>query len=296
MRLGIIVPALVTELPLLRDCLRNLGVALAPLRPDVTPRIVVILQGEGTLDDLEDVEGVELIKVAACGVSQARNRGLAHLEAGCDRLMFVDVSVRPSHSFFAAALTALERVALVSAPVGFAAASGGAASPANLSAYGQISAGRLIYRGFIWSTLFRTDLVAGLRFDEHIGPGTNAEIQAGEDGRFLYSVLRRAGLHQAGWLPDAPVHRLPRPDLPAKIARYAYGQGVMLGQLLSAPGWTLADRAYLSMRATLFIANSLRQLAGDAATARRRLRGLRDGMIAGTQGTRHAGGDIPALD
>lgn len=280
MRIGFIVPALTREAGLLRDCVANIA-SVIEMMPDTIALIVIGLQGEGDVPALPPLPGnveTALLLLDGSGAGMARNRGLAYLEGRVDAVMFTDVSVRPGGFFLAAALPLLEQVPIVSAPVAFAATLPVPAEPATTS---LIAFRRLVFRGFVWSTLFRVDAIRGLRFVEEMGPGTASPHQAGEDSRFLMAVWRRSGLRLAGWLPDRPVARLPRTDLPEKQARYARGQGWLIGRYPLLPGLTLADRLYFLFRALLFLANSFRFLLRPASRAlgTARLAALWDGVF-----------------
>jgi hypothetical protein len=277
---GFVVPALVQELSLLKGCLDNLLLACKQV-PLIEPKIAVALQGK--LDIIPDWlignPAIDLQLLPSKGVSHARNMALARLENNTDLLMFVDVSVRPSSFFLKSALKALSVAPVVSAPVCFGDSDG--TLSASGTAVTRIPAVKVAFRGFIWSTAFRTNSIAGLRFNEAIGPGTASPHQAGEDGRFLYLVIMRHKLRKIMWLPDAPVRRLPRPDLKEKIRRYAYGQGVLLGQHLCARGWSVLDRFYFSWRIGLFFLNSIRMFfnsSDDRVISKLRLAGLMAGF------------------
>jgi hypothetical protein len=280
MMFGFVVPALVQELSLLKECVDNIRSASRTL-PSISPRIAVVLQGE--LDEVPEWLAtdpvIDLQLLPSKGVSYARNVGLARLENCSDLLMFVDVSVRPSADFLRGAVLALSTASVVSAPVAFDDQNTVLSGDATLVT--RISAARIAFRAFIWSTAFRTSAIAGLRFDETIGPGTMSPHQAGEDGRFLHLAIMRHKLKEVHWLPYAPVRRLPRPDLKEKIKRYAYGQGALLGQQVCAPGWSFVDRVYFIWRVALFFANTARIffLSPDGrAISRGRLSGLLSGM------------------
>ncbi|MDG5496504.1 hypothetical protein [Niveispirillum sp. BGYR6] len=255
---GFIIPALVEELSLLEGCINNLHTICDSI-PDIQPVFAVILQGrldtapEWLLGD----PSVDLQILPNRGVSNARNQGLMRLENTTDFLMFVDVSVRPGSDFIRGALQALRTELVVSAPVSFDDHISTSPSVRNVTVR-QISAVRVVFRAFIWSTAFRTTAITGLRFDPSIGPGTSSPHQSGEDGRFLYLVKMRHHLKNVSWLNNISVVRPSRPDLQNKITRYAHGQGVLLGQQLRAPGWSILDRLYLLMRVFLFIANSFK--------------------------------------
>jgi hypothetical protein len=280
---GFVVPALVQELSLLRECIDNLHSACKAI-PSTSPRIVVLLQGalETIPDWLLNDPVIDLQLLPSKGVSHARNLGLARLETSSERLMFVDVSVRPSSDFLRGALLALSNAPIVSAPICFG--DHDASHSADVIAVTQVSAVKVAFRAFIWSTAFRTDAIVGLRFDESIGPGTDSPHQAGEDGRFLYLVIMRNKLKKIQWLAHCPVRRLPRPDLSEKIKRYAHGQGFLLGQQIRAEGWSVKDRIYLLWRALLFFANSIRMFLGssnDRLVSKIRLFALLAGVKSG---------------
>jgi hypothetical protein len=296
MKIGFVIPSLEREGSLLLGCLQAIEAAVVQT-PGAGAALCVIWQGtaEALVPIQAAVQGalhpIHFIIMHERGVSQARNRGLCWLEAeGVDALMFVDVSVRPEAGFLRAAWAALASGhAAVSAPIGFTAQVphgrlGARGEVAVSSGLGFISAARLIIRGFIWSCLFQAAPLRGLRFDEKIGPGTTSLRQAGEDADFLYRFMVGQGVQRMAFLKGVSVHRLPRPDIAAKIKHYAYGQGFQIGfyahQAFSGAGlWSAMNRAIFLGWAVLFIANSMRLSfkAGGGPLCRARLRGVSEG-------------------
>lgn len=274
-RVGFIVPAVEGEGDLLADCIGNLLTELS-LLPHLSGLIVVCWQSAGGVAPvLTDDPRLQLLMLGRIGASAARNRGLDALQGRVDALMFTDVSVRPEAAFLAAAVAALRDAAMVSAPVCFA------CDPVT-GGHDQISpmrAGFVVFRGFIWSSLFRADALTGLRFDETIGPGTTSVHQSGEDARLLHRIVTRLGLTRIPYLPGRPVRRLPRPDLAAKEWRYALGQGYLVGQYLRYP--TSDDRPYFLFRAMLFLGRSVLLLLrgrDGRALGRRRIGAFLSGL------------------
>lgn len=266
-RVGFVVPAVEGEGGLLADCVGNLLAEVA-LLPRLSARIVVCWQSTGGVAPvLPDDPRILLLMLDRIGASAARNRGLDVLQGQVDAVMFADVSVRPDAGFLAAAIAVLDDAPMVSAPVCFEAAPMTGGSDQLTS----VRAGFVVFRGFIWSSLFRADSLTGLRFDEAIGPGTASAHQSGEDARLLHQIVSRRGLTRIPYLPERPVRRLPRPDLAAKEWRYALGQGYLVGQYLRYP--TSDDRPYFLFRAVLFLGRSvlllLRGSAGRALGCRR---------------------------
>lgn len=251
-RLGLVVPAVIGEAELLADCLNNL-VSLADAVPLIGASIVVAWQSDdGTLPSGMPVDGrIFWLSLPRVGVAAARNAALDYFAGQMDALMFVDVSVRPDPGFLRAALPLLTVAPLVSAPVAFS----DMPSTVPDGRPGTVSAAFLVFRGFIWSTLFRSDTIGSYRFDVGMGPGTLSRHQAGEDARLLYRVVARLRLTAVPFLPSCPVRRLPRPDLAEKQWRYAYGQGYLVGQYLRYP--TSDGRGYFLWRALLFAGRSL---------------------------------------
>lgn len=248
--IGFIVPAIDGEEALLTDCVANL-LAQADRLPDIQARIVVCWQtADGARPMLPGDGRVSLLVLGRVGASAARNRGLESIENEVDGVMFVDVSVRPDAAFLASGWKALATSPMVSAPVRFGVPATAEHSPRTT----RVWASFVVFRGFIWSSLFRADAVRGIRFAEDIGPGTVSAHQAGEDARFLYRVVTGLGLDRISYLADRPVHRLPRPDLGAKEWRYAFGQGYLVGQYLRYP--TSDGRYYYLWRALLFLGRS----------------------------------------
>lgn len=250
-RIGIIVPAVEGEGALLADCVANL-LRQADLLPDLSVRIAICWQSaDGAVPALPDDTRLLLLSLGRIGASAARNRGLEVLGDSVDALMFVDVSVRPDAGFLAAAWSGLRDAPMISAPVCFEAdPMVGGTDEARM-----VPAGFVVFRGFIWSSLFRATALAAHRFDEMIGPGTSSPHQSGEDARLLYRIVTALGLAQVPYLPGRPVRRLPRPDLAAKERRYAFGQGYLVGQYLRYP--TPDGRAYFLWRAVLFLGRSI---------------------------------------
>lgn len=250
-RIGFIVPAVEGEGDLLADCVANL-LQLADCRPDLSVRIAVCWQSaDGIVPSLPDDARILLLTLGRIGASAARNRGLESLGGSVDALMFVDVCVRPDAGFLAAAWRNLHHAPMVSAPICFEAdpITGGSDDMR------MIAASFVVFRGFIWSSLFRTETLADLRFEETIGPGTSSPHQSGEDARLLHRIVMELGLTQIPYLPRRPVRRLPRPDLAVKERRYAFGQGYLVGQYLRYP--TPDGRAYFLWRAALFLGRSV---------------------------------------
>lgn len=254
-RLGFIVPAVVGEAELLAVCLRNL-LSLSDLVPNIRARIIVAWQSDdGVLPFGMPVDGrIVWLNLPRVGVAAARNAALDRLAGQVDALMFVDVSVRPDPGFLRAALPILSDAPVVSAPVAFSDTPLSAADGRQT----MVSAAFLVFRGFIWSTLFRFDAIGSHRFDIGMGPGTDSRHQAGEDARLLYRVIAGMRLTAVPFLPSNPVRRLPRPDLAEKQRRYAYGQGYLVGQYLRYP--TSDGRGYFLWRALLFAGRSLLML------------------------------------
>lgn len=274
-RVGFIVPAVEGEGDLLVDCVRNLLTELS-LLSHLSGLIVVCWQSaEDVAPLLPDDPRIRLLMLDRIGASAARNRGLDTVQDLVDAVMFTDVSVRPDAGFLAAAVAALREAPMVSAPVCFASGpvSGGSDQlhPAR--------AGFVVFRGFIWSSLFRAEALTGLRFDETIGPGTPSAHQSGEDARLLHRIVSRLGLTRIPYLSGRPVRRLPRPDLAAKEWRYALGQGYLVGQYLRYP--TSDDRPYFLFRAVLFLGRSVLLLLrgrDERALGRRRIGAFLSGL------------------
>lgn len=262
MKVGFIVPSLVGEAGSLLVCVANLLTEAAAVA-ELEPTIIVCVQGDGPLPNLP-ISGsnaaVILLRMPALGVSAARNKALSLIEDVVDAIMFVDVNVRPGRHFLTAALAILLHESVVSGPVAFMASQQSEGS----DRVERIAFRQLVFRGFVWSTLFRAEMVRGLRFNETIGPGTLSHHQAGEDSRFLFEAWKRSGLHWASWLPTKPVARLPRSDLPEKIQRYAWGQGWLVGNYMLHSYTSWLDRPYFCFRALLFLANSVRMLGAGA--------------------------------
>lgn len=253
-RIGFIVPAVEGEGALLADCVANL-LRQADLLPDLSVQIAVCWQSaDGAVPALPDDPRLVLLSLGRVGASAARNRGLDTLSDSVDALMFVDVSVRPDAGFLAAAWSGLRDAPMISAPICFE------ADPISSGADGlrMVPAGFVVFRGFIWSSLFRSAILAAHRFDETIGPGTSSPHQSGEDARLLHRIVTALGLAQIPYLPGRPVRRLPRPDLALKERRYAFGQGYLVGQYLRYP--TPDGRAYFLWRAVLFLGRSVTML------------------------------------
>jgi hypothetical protein len=250
-RIGFIVPAVEGEGDLLAECVANL-LRQADRLPDLSVRIAVCWQSaDGTVPNLPDDPRILLLTLGRIGASAARNRGLESLGDSVDALMFVDVCVRPDAGFLAAAWRNLRHAPMVSAPICFEAdpITGGTDDVR------MVAASFVVFRGFIWSSLFRTETLAGLRFEETIGPGTPSPHQSGEDARLLHRIVTGLDLTQMPYLPGRPVRRLPRPDLAIKERRYAFGQGYLVGQYLRYP--TPDGRAYFLWRAVLFLGRSV---------------------------------------
>lgn len=250
-RLGFIVPAVEGEGHLLADCVANL-LRQSESLPALSVRIAVCWQSaDGIVPTLPDDTRILLLTLGRIGASAARNRGLESLGDSVDALMFVDVCVRPDAGFLTAAWNNLHHAPMVSAPICFEAdpISGG------IDDVRMIAASFVVFRGFIWSSLFRMETLAGQRFEETIGPGTSSPHQSGEDARLLHRIVMALGLTQVPYLPGRPVRRLPRPDLAIKERRYAFGQGYLVGQYLRYP--TPDGRAYFLWRAVLFLGRSV---------------------------------------
>jgi hypothetical protein len=274
-RVGFIVPAVEGEGDLLVDCVCNLLTELS-LLAHLSGLIIVCWQSaDGVAPVLPDDPRIRLLTLDRIGASAARNRGLDAALGLVDAVMFTDVSVRPDAAFLAAAVAALRDAPMVSAPVCFAnePVTGGS------DQLHPVRAGFVVFRGFIWSSLFRADALTGLRFDETIGPGTTSAHQSGEDARLLHRIVTRLGLTRIPYLPGRPVRRLPRPDLAAKEWRYALGQGYLVGQYLRYP--TSDDRPYFLFRAVLFLGRSVLLLLrgrDGRALGRRRIGAFLSGL------------------
>ncbi len=277
-RVGLIIPVLASEAALLEACLANIARMKRELAGDADLVVVVVPQpaGGAVLQQPSADLAIEWLPQAQAGVSRARNAALDHLRGRVDAVMFVDVAVRPSSAFLRAALVLLADAPLVSAPVAFA-----AESPVGVATSSRVSAAFLVFRGFIWSSLIRMDALGDLRFLADIGPGTPSQHQAGEDSRLLYAIIRRHHLRSLPFLAGLPVARLPRGDLAAKVARYSFGQGYLVGQYLVHPVGGLAGFGYFFLRALLFAGNSLAMLLGGTShsTGVRRLRAFMAGLF-----------------
>lgn len=91
----------------------------------------------------------------------------------------------------------------------------------------------VFYGAYVWSAFFSTDLLKGLRFDEHFGVGEDAVFQGGEDVLFIIDAYLK-NKSKADLAPYCYVFHPPRALDFSKHLKYARGTGAMFGCLLSS--------------------------------------------------------------
>ena len=86
---------------------------------------------------------------------------------------------------------------------------------------------------FIWSYIFKTDIIRNVEFDETVGVGSLGLVQCGEDTLFLADIIRKNPKHKFTYFPALTFTKPPRQLDNSKRLQYSFGQGVIWRQVFN---------------------------------------------------------------
>lgn len=261
-----------SELPWCRD---RLLASLRQFSSGLTGRVMILLVYQSrTAGEVEvknffsSITPVEIISTPVFSASIARNRGIDYaLEKQFDYIYFHDAKVFCTDSFVAMIGRAISgHLDLCRGRVGWREQP--LARPARLLETGVRQRISPILHTYLWSYLFRVELLTDIRFNEKIGPGEKTELKAGEDTLLLGQLGQQNPGLRVCYFPQAEVIHPPRPGNLSKHLAYARAQGVLfrffLGRKFS-PFWYFPLYLFLFFgafagRALLFRKNSWKSL------------------------------------
>lgn len=288
--LNIILPAVESESEILK---KNLPGLLERLERAGIPdfRVFVIFQTKSNVPT--DLGGpyppqVKIIPVSFFSVSMARNLGLSMVPLEANHFVyFLDCDAAPSDGFLEMVKWVIEsdtpfargRVRWGEEESGSPPSGSQGASPRR-----HVFPIWRVTENFLWTHIFRGDMLSGIRFNERIGPGTT-NLKTGEDTLYYCEIVKRNRITKFMDFPDCHVYHPERPADLSKELLYARAQGAMYRHLIFDLGLPRGAWIGIAFLFALFLGNALFR----AVTFRRngfeilkeRLRGILDGDLQG---------------